>query len=350
MQTIKNILKKTKQRLRMMQFRIKMKRQLKKRCYILVDTPTHGNLGDHAIALAEQQFLTDNCGIKAYIEITAGDYDVNREWLAKYTSKDVIILIHGGGFMGELWLPEEFRLRSILQNFSDNRIIVFPQTLTFSTQTQAGTKLFEESAKVYCAHKKLTLFVREKKSENFVQEYLPNLDCRLSPDIVTNYRITNKSKKNRKGVLLCLRADLEKSLSNENVQAIKKQIESFCHEEITFTDTVIRSNISPRRRKRQVDKKLREFSQSKLVVTDRLHGMLFAAITGTPCIALSNSNGKVRAVYEWIEKLSYVQFVDNLEAFGETLNNLDLSQEYTYDYSLINDTFKELERTIKECL
>ena len=57
-------------------------------------------------------------------------------------------------------------------------------------------------------------------------------------------------------------------------------------------------------------KKLDEFRKSKLVVTDRLHGMLFAAITGTPCIALGNSSGKVKGVYDWLTHLDYIQYVD----------------------------------------
>ena len=38
------------------------------------------------------------------------------------------------------------------------------------------------------------------------------------------------------------------------------------------------------------------------MITDRLHGMIFAYITNTPCIAIDNSNGKVKNFYKtWFE-------------------------------------------------
>jgi len=46
---------------------------------------------------------------------------------------------------------------------------------------------------------------------------------------------------------------------------------------------------------------LNDFSSSKLVVTDRLHGMVFAALAGTPCVVMGNCNYKVKGIYNWIE-------------------------------------------------
>ena len=57
--------------------------------------------------------------------------------------------------------------------------------------------------------------------------------------------------------------------------------------------------------------KWEEFKHARLVITDRLHGMIFSAITGTPCVALNNSNGKVGFEYEWLKNLPYIGFVDD---------------------------------------
>ena len=51
-------------------------------------------------------------------------------------------------------------------------------------------------------------------------------------------------------------------------------------------------------------------------------GMLFAALTGTPCIALNNVSGKVSGAYEWIRHLDYIQFVEEQKLTKETVNNL----------------------------
>ena len=41
--------------------------------------------------------------------------------------------------------------------------------------------------------------------------------------------------------------------------------------------------------------------------------MIFATLTGTPCIAFDSISGKVKGVYEWIKDLEYVKFANNIE-------------------------------------
>ena len=56
-----------------------------------------------------------------------------------------------------------------------------------------------------------------------------------------------------------------------------------------------------------------KFFESKVVITDRLHGMIFCAITKTPCIVMRSLDHKVTDSYEWIKELNYIRFVDMLE-------------------------------------
>lgn len=66
---------------------------------ILIGTPEYGNLGDQAIALAEEQFVRDNYGMKT-LEIS-GEMarKVSNRWL-RHIIKDKTILIQGGGYLG----------------------------------------------------------------------------------------------------------------------------------------------------------------------------------------------------------------------------------------------------------
>lgn len=41
--------------------------------------------------------------------------------------------------------------------------------------------------------------------------------------------------------------------------------------------------------------------------------MIFAAITGTPCIVVDSKSPKVRGCYEWIRHLDYIRFADHAE-------------------------------------
>lgn len=52
----------------------------------------------------------------------------------------------------------------------------------------------------------------------------------------------------------------------------------------------------------------------KVVVTDRLHCMIFCAITQTPCVVLPNSNHKIKGTYEaWLSHLPYLVYMDELD-------------------------------------
>ena len=54
------------------------------------------------------------------------------------------MLIHGGGFLGSIWIKEEEIFRKILKNFPEFLIIVFPQTIYFS-KDEEGIKILRMS-------------------------------------------------------------------------------------------------------------------------------------------------------------------------------------------------------------
>ena len=318
-----------------------------KKKYVLLDTPVHGNLGDHAIAIAVKQFvesLGEECA-----EATADKINNHEKLYANITSKNKIILIPGGGFLGYLWPDEEERFRRILKTFKRNRIIVFPQTVTFDMKSNLGQDYFEQSHKIYTAHKKMILFVREKKSYNFMKEHMPEIDVFLAPDIVLSLDMHIKGE-NRNCILFCMRSDKERNLSEESFDGIMKEVKKkYSLYEIKHIDTVINRGIKPKDRELEVKKKLNQFSQAKLVITDRLHGMIFAAITNTPCIAVSNSNGKVKGVYEWIKRNTYIHYVENEEEFIYTLDKLDIDKHYQYNRREIKKEFAQLNEILKGC-
>ena len=72
--------------------------------------------------------------------------------------------------------------------------------------------------------------------------------------------------------------------------------------------TVVPYAISSVARKREVLSILRKIASSKLVITDRLHAMIFCYITETPCIVFDNISRKVSGVYEWIKDCDYIRY------------------------------------------
>lgn len=320
--------------------------------YVLSDTPEHGNLGDHAIALAESRLL-EKMG-KRYLELTANEIDGFEEKIAKFIPKEKSIFITGGGFFGDLWLNEEYRVHRLLQAFSENKIIAFPQTIFYDLDSIGGRKLLELSQSVYAKHPDFTIFAREKKSFAFLKEYFPSVHAYFVPDIVLTYQ-PEFYKKKREGILMCMRSDKEKSIKRADVIGIENHLykkfgnllsdslqQTSKEKEIRYTDTVVPYTIKPKKRSAEVNKKLEEFASAKLVITDRLHGMIFAAITGTPCIAFGNSSGKVKGVYEWIKDLEYIKYVEHIEDFEDILEHMHIDKTYVYDAEKTDEDFDSL--------
>lgn len=311
---------------------------------VLADTPTHGNLGDHAITLAQQQLLHEP-GM-TYGELTASEMDGREKYYASMTPRSCFVAVPGGGFLGMLWPEEEYRFRRILEAFRDHRVMVFPQTVTFDLTTEEGRAFFAESKAIYSAHKDLTIFVREARSYAFMRENMPDVRVVLAPDVVTYFHYLEKEDA-RSGFLLCLRSDLEKAVSGAEAEAIRRSLHHrYPQEPITYTDTNLYRPVAPEDRAETLSAKLRAFASSKLVVTDRLHGMVFAAITNTPCLALGNCNGKVKGVYQWIKDNPYIRYVDNVDTFEDELQKLDLTAENAYQYGTIDSAMQPLKNTL----
>ncbi|MBQ7221650.1 MAG: polysaccharide pyruvyl transferase family protein [Synergistaceae bacterium] len=92
---------------------------------------------------------------------------------------------------------------------------------------------------------------------------------------------------------------------------------------------------------------LRRVAGAELVVTDRLHGMLFAAITGTPCVAFDNKTGKVHSVYEWIAGCEYVQVCRGLDEFDAAMHKA-LNSPRKWDNSGLLPYFSKITSLITE--
>lgn len=302
---------------------------------ILIGTPDHDNLGDHAIAYAEHEFIKRYFSEAEIIEITTGDINKNLKALRKYINKNDVFIYHGGGNIGDAYLYEEEGRRKIILNFLENKIIIFPQTIYF-TETEIGRREFEITKKTYNSNYNLSIIARETKSYEIMKQAFPNNKIILTPDIVTFLKKTDKNIE-RKGTLLCIRKDKESILTDE-IKINIKEIVSKYYDDIVITDTSLDHMISIEKRNEELQKKWYQFQSSELVVTDRLHGMVFAAITSTPCIAIGNYNYKVKGTYEWIKHLNYIRFVDGVDDIEKNIeelkkvNIIEYNNEFTKKY------------------
>lgn len=319
-----------------------------KKKFLLINTPEHGNLGDHAIAIAERTFLHKYFPDIPVVEIT-GDW-LRKEFsiFRRFIRKEDIILMTGGGFLGSLWMREEWTVRNVINTFPENTIFIFPQTVFFE-KTPNGNQELEISRRIYESHNKLYMCLRDVQSYEFVKKHFPQLNnIYLFPDMVTMFPV-RYIEVERNGILLCLRKDGEKAISDSEKEAIIKKLRD---ERLEYreTTTVEKNNISITERATKVNQKLYEFQCSRLVITDRLHAMLFAAITGTPCIAYDNISKKVSGVYHWIRDLDYIKVVGKDDDICRLIDSYSNMPSRQFDLQFFEKYYLSMRNIICELL
>ncbi|WP_319205476.1 polysaccharide pyruvyl transferase family protein [uncultured Ilyobacter sp.] len=297
----------------------KFKEYKNKKKVILTLTPRHKNMGDHAIAFASKKFIEENFKDYNFIELDMVDLYKYGIALKSFLTPDDIIMILGGGNMGDMYLQDEEQRRFIINKFRKNKIISLPQTISFS-DTERGRKELEKSKKAYNSHEKLLLTAREKKSFEIMKKNFNESNVIEVPDIVLYLNeIKNES---REYILLCLRKDKEGVLSQEFKENIRLLLMKK-YKKVKVIDTVFKKNIDKNTRDLNLKRLLTDIRKSQLVITDRLHGMIFCVITGTPCLVLGTFNHKVTGVYKWVEGLKHVKMVTQEELNEDLINICD---------------------------
>lgn len=305
------------------------KARSKKYTHLYIGTPTHGNLGDQQIRVSTIEMLND-LKIK-FIEIDMSEYFLYQDINFKNIKT---IILHGGGNIGDEYMDDVLIRDHAIRKFKDKKIIIFPQTIYFKDNNSSELQI---SKKIYESHQNLTIALREKTSFQFAKN---NFNCNmiLTPDIVmySSY-IKNYQRKN---VLMLLRHDIEKTSNDEDIKKIITSFENM-GKKVIISDTVVNDTKKKTKRNYQIRRVLKSIASSEIVITDRLHGMIFCAITQTPCIVLSNYNHKIKDSYEWLKHLDYIYFAGS----GENLEIEKLAVKLTNGKSRwkpLKEEFKKL--------
>ena len=303
---------------------------------ILLATPQHGNLGDQAIVSAERKILYKIYPNKKIYEVPNGYYLKYADAVKKHVNENDIIIIDGGGNLGSLWGNEDDKISKIISDYKNNKIVIFPQTCFYEENSE---RRIQRNRVVYESAKDLTVTLREKWSYDVFNELFPNTKSNLVPDIVLSLK--PQINKRRNGLLICFRNDREKVISDD----IKGNIVKYLTEnkiEYKETSTLVDKKVGKNNREKELKKKFEEFASAQLVITDRLHAMIFSAITDTPCIAVDNSSKKVGGVYEWIKDDKNVIYLSDTSKIIENVSRMLSEPTTKYDFDYPIDEIKEI--------
>ncbi len=274
--------------------------------------PFYGNLGDQAIAYAMIKFLKDNYPNHEIIENRVHYPSFSN--IKNLSPSDKICLIGGGNF-GDLYPYEMWYRNNIIKKHPNSEVIIFPVSIYYKNKKNINTDL------KYYMKNNVKLMVRENKSYNFAKD---NFCCQtiLVPDIVNYLKNDKELEKRNESICVLKRNDIENEISPDH---LKNRLSKF-KVDYTFEDNHIDSRIlNSEQMYNVVDKQLKNISSHRLIITDRLHGMIFAYITNTPAIILP-ANIKIKESYDlWYKDVSYINFIDDISKLDEELLDIEFN-------------------------
>ncbi|MDE6845118.1 MAG: polysaccharide pyruvyl transferase family protein [Lachnospiraceae bacterium] len=316
----------------------------RKPAFILFNSPDYSNLGDHAIALAERELFRRLFPDIEFIEISCQQYIRENLLIQNVIQDEDILIISGGGYLGSLWLWLEDITKNIIQQYPENKIIIFPQTMYFE-DSGLGESEKKSLSSVLNFHTDLTIMLRDKASYRLASELLDNSVRKiLTPDIALSLKYEGSFE--RSGGLVCIRDDKEAMGIDET--RITRILQEKGIEAKRFT-TISTVDVFLDNREEYVMALLDKIRQASVVITDRLHAMIFCAVTDTPCVAFDNLSGKVSESYQWIKENPHIVLCKKEEDFEICLRQaMSVENDAVLPINDIKDKFKELDEYLKE--
>ena len=312
----------------------------------------YGNLGDLAIRYAQEQFINKILPEYTVVSISQSDTYKYLRSIKRQLNENDLIFIQGGGNFGDLYPKADYGRLFICNFFNKSKVCIFPQTILF-TNTKYGNWRKKSNIRTIKKRTSLTIFTRENKSYKVARDLFGYKKVQLCPDIVLSLLPSIRKKKSnikRDGIIITFRSDIEKKLSGQDQKSlVQLLLQNGKKLKYLDTDEGDIQVTSTELGFKKVDEFLNKYSNSELVVTDRLHGMIFAAITGTPCIVLSNSNHKIEETYkDWLRGCNYIKFIGDfsIDKFKKQKNIL-LDKSFKSNYNSIDLAFDNLEKYVK---
>ncbi len=272
--------------------------------YALVDYPDYLNPGDCAIWLGSCEILRRIYGRPPAYASTLRGFDADRCIRAV---GDGAVFFLGGGNLGALYAKHNRMRIAAIRAISRCRVVLLPQSNT--GLDREGDPLATEILETLQSHPDLTLLARDAASQRLFGR-LMDREIGLCPD-PASLCLPEPSPEGR-GVACLLRSDGEASLE----RADGKGLDAWDWPDLAglrvwnragkllnaFPEPHMRWRIRQFTARQKVNAALRALVDKETVVTDRLHGALFAEALGKRVVAIDNATAKISAYCEtWRE-------------------------------------------------
>ena len=287
----------------------------------LLDYPRHGNVGDHAIWLGETAGLA---GLRARRIYTCDHRSYSRAD-ATVAIADRLILIHGGGNLGDIWPAYEQFREDIIRDFPNNRIIQLPQSIYFDDAGKAAS--LRDRIK---QHGGVTLMVRDRPSVTRAADLL-DVEAVLCPDMAFALGPLTRLREPHCDVMYLKRTDSEaradQYIAPSRISGVIVEsrdwldfdgLEAFLDKaDLRYPSIfnsapgqlLLRGWVYDRRSKLSLQRGIAILSRGRTVVSDRLHGVILSLLAGLPVVPLDNRTGKIwEFISTWLPPQIVEQF------------------------------------------
>lgn len=313
----------------------------------LLDFPWHSNPGDAAIWKGE---LVALAALDHRVVYTASLQNFDRNRLERLLPNDGVVLLHGGGNFGDLWPGIHAHREFVIGCLQYRRIVQLPQTVHFDDEA-AG----DESLARIANHPNLTMMTRDRRSLERVRR--AGIAAQLSPDATSalwpEQQIAFRSPGPTR-VLFLLRSDHERQTPISPHLVIEAQ--DWADLGVTLNIAVLQARIVDRgldiidrtqqrcrralpascrariaRQRHQTDRLVRAATSAivahDVIVTDRLHAMLFGLAHGRTVIAFDSGYGKLDSYIDtFLSEEPLLHHLSDFDQLPAVLEEIESSQ------------------------
>lgn len=317
----------------------------------LLGIPASRNLGDQAQVMCTENFFAHQFPDYQVIEFDSCEILENNKKLAMYIAKvikkDDIIFSQSGYNLTDLYPFQEEMHKEIAKRIS-NPIVFLPQTISLKNPIETNQFVID-SRKAY-EGKNILLMCRDIVSYKVAEKAFPDIRKIAFPDVVTSLIGKYTNVKKRFGYALCVRNDIEGTISQNDVQVVLEELKKRGHTEVF--DTIVDSPaffIINKDRRKYVDLMIKKIQSVKVVVTDKYHGFILSLVANTPVVVIKTRDHKLSEGVKWFpdEMQKYIRIADDLASIPKLVDELEQMPLPQFDGYFVREYFSHFKDIIE---
>ena len=298
---------------------------------IYLDYPVHNNVGDLLIHQGADAFLDDH-GYEVVGRFSMHDFsrrgrEDEAAVMLKPSIRDLdrlvartrpVLALHGGGNFGDIWPQFQMFRELIIQRYPGTPIVILPQSIHFGSAESR-----KRAARILGAHKQLFIFVRDQESLGFVRDDA-GADGEIVPDMAHQLwgQPELAAKDDGAGTLVLRRRDREShsnavgaddhfdwgELNSGVSRFMLRALRKWQTIDNPLRHAVPNYNLWRVYRDRLIQDAVDRFWPYACVDTDRLHGVILAALMSKQVRYGEGSYGKLhRYARRWLSDSNLIE-------------------------------------------